>query len=102
MGCKLTEIDRYLERGPGSTGEVVEWLPGNKGQSSEPLFRNEYGTFFKRDLGSYDTWRADSRRLNAFTGTITFYHLGATSSDVNVLVFVGGALVKKDWGFLPG
>lgn len=103
-GSMLTDLDRYLHRGAGSTGEVTEWtpappqLPGD----NEPRVVNGYGNFKERSLGSYDAWNASAEERNRFTGQITFTDVGSTSSDVNTLVYRKGKLVGKDWGFLPG
>ncbi|MBX3119995.1 MAG: hypothetical protein KF784_13095 [Fimbriimonadaceae bacterium] len=88
---KLSDLDRYLIRGIGSEGEVEGTIlePDGSGKKVE----------VKED---YDRWKATPEERARFTGKITFYHMGTTSTDVNEFVFQDGKLVDKDWGFLPG
>lgn len=103
LGSSLSELNKYLTRGRGSTGEVVEWIPTASSQSAaRDLVENEFGTFVKKNLGSYDQWKASARERDKFTGQITFIHHGSTSSDANTFIYHKGKLRKKDWGFLPG
>jgi hypothetical protein len=103
LGSNLSDLDRHLQRGEGSRGEVIAWLPAGKSpKATDPLETNELGTFIVRVVGSYDDWKAPPEERNRFTGEITFYHHGTASADVNRLVYVDGKLRKKDWGFLPG
>ncbi len=83
IGSSITDLDRLYPRGAGSKGEIVEFV----------------GTQ-ERKRGDYDAWRP-THPAN-FTGEITFYHHGSTSSDVNALTYRNGKLVARDWGFLPG
>ena len=102
-GSKLSELDHYLKRGAGSSGEVIEWVStSGPPHKNEELVRNEFGTFIPNKLGSYDDWKASPDERNSFTGEITFTHHGLTSSDANTFIYVKGKLRKKDWGYLPG
>ena len=103
LGSNLNELNQYLKRGRGSTGEVVEWIPTASSQSvARDVVKNEFGMFVKKNLGSYDEWKASARERDQFTGQITFIHHGSTSSDANTFIYHKGKLRKKDWGFLPG
>ncbi len=103
IGSQLSELDRYLERGGESTGEVVEFVPvGRPGRVADGLVSNEFGTFKPKHLGSYDKWKATMNERDRFTGEITFIQHGSTSSDVSTLFYQNGKLRKRDWGFLPG
>lgn len=91
LGSKLSELDRYLDRAPTSTGEVDGYI-ASKEAGAEPTPVSE----------DYDGWGVTPEQKDRFTGTITFYHHGSTSDDVNELRYRNGKLVFKDWGFLPG
>lgn len=103
MGSKLSELDRYFPRAKGSTGDVggSALAIGPKRKDRE-YFRDGQGALGIRYAGSYDDWNWTAEERDGFTGTITFYHHGSTSSDVNQLEYKDGKLVHKDWGFLPG
>lgn len=103
LGSELSKLDQYLERAAGSSGEVTEWIPATNAPSNpSDLIENEFGTFTRKSLGSYDGWMASPETRNTFTGEILFFHHGSTSSDVNSVIYQNGKLRKKDWGFLPG
>jgi hypothetical protein len=50
----------------------------------------------------YGAWRASEKDKDNFTGDIEFFDMGFFSSEVYRFKYVGGLLVEKDWGFLPG
>lgn len=92
LGSRLSDLDKYIQRGPGSEGEVTGQFTRD---SSAPL------TIHLREA-SYDRWSATAKERDTFTGIITFTDYGTTSADVNDFTYKEGRLVDKDWGFLPG
>ncbi len=103
IGSKLSELDRYLNRGSGSYGEVIEWARADKlADRSAVQIQNEFGLFIKKDKGFYDQWQASKQERDRFSGEIRFIHHGTTSSDVNSFIYIDGKLQRAEWGFLPG
>jgi len=71
IGSKLSELDRYLNRGSGSYGEVIEWARADKlADRSAVQIQNEFGLFIKKDKGFYDQWQASKQERDRFSGEI--------------------------------
>lgn len=102
-GSLLADLDRHLDRWPGSHGTVVEWTPATDHPNPQgERGTNEFGSFFHKSLGPYDEWQATDEERNRFTGEISFYNDDSHSALVNSLIYVEGQLQKTDWGHLPG
>jgi hypothetical protein len=105
LGSKLSDLSEYLNLSYDS--DVQEWLAAPTADTTGHR-TTKFGSFFIRELGNFDGWRASRTTRDAFTGEIRLYHYSRIVPDdlapsyVFVLVYVRGALMEKGYGQLPG
>lgn len=107
LGSKLTDLDRQLGTFYESSN-VDQWLPERTPATSNKPIATSFGLFFVRHLGSYPSWSPSKPELETFTGELTFTHYSdvipddlAPSFSIR-LIYVGGVLKAKDFGFCRG
>lgn len=107
LGSRLSELDTHLDKFYESS-DVVAWIPNPKAPRGTGSMRDRYGAFDTKNLGPYDSWRAEKAERDRFTGEVRFYHHSAVIPDdlapsfVIYLVYIDGVLKEADYGYLPG
>ena len=104
---RLVDLDPYIDEPSGWTS-VREWTLDPRPGSTEQPVKFPHGTFYVRDVGSYQNWSATLNERENFSGEIIF----SLGSPINLddfapmftvsLFYVDGVLVEKNLGRLAG
>lgn len=107
LGSRLSELDQHLVKFYEDS-EVVAWVPNPKAPRGTGSYRDKFGGFDTRNLGSYEGWNATQAERDRFTGEVRFFHFSAVTPDdlapsfFIYLVYIDGELKEAHYGYLPG